>query len=85
MKDVLRNFAKFTGKHLCQGLFFSKVEKRDTGTGVSCEFCKISKNTFFTQDLRTTDSENVSRVKYMVHFNIITFKLVDVLKTFISC
>ena len=24
-KSVLRNFAKFTGKHLCQGLFFNKV------------------------------------------------------------
>ena len=24
-KCVLRNFAKFTGNHLCQGLFFSKV------------------------------------------------------------
>ena len=24
-KGVLRNFAKFTGKHLCQSLFFSKV------------------------------------------------------------
>ena len=24
-RDVLRNFAKFTGKHLCQGLFFNKV------------------------------------------------------------
>ena len=24
-KDVLRNFAKFTGKHLCQSLFFNKV------------------------------------------------------------
>ena len=23
-KSVLRNFAKFTGKHLCQGLFFNK-------------------------------------------------------------
>ena len=23
-KDVLRNFAKFTGKHLCQSLFFNK-------------------------------------------------------------
>ena len=22
---VLRNFEKFTGKHLCQGLFFNKV------------------------------------------------------------
>ena len=24
-KGVLKNFAKFPGKHLCQGLFFSKV------------------------------------------------------------
>ena len=24
-KGILKNFAKFTGKHLCQGLFFSKV------------------------------------------------------------
>ena len=24
-KDVLRNFAKFTGKYLCQSLFFNKV------------------------------------------------------------
>ena len=24
-EDVLRNFAKFTGKHLCQSLFFEKV------------------------------------------------------------
>ena len=25
VKEVLRNFAKFTGKHLCQSLFFNKV------------------------------------------------------------
>ena len=39
---VLRNFAKFTGKHLCQSLFFNKVAatglqlylKRDSGTSV---------------------------------------------------
>ena len=41
-KGVLRNFAKFTGKQLCQTLFFDKVAslrpetllKRDSGTGV---------------------------------------------------
>ena len=39
-KGVLRNFAKFTGKHLCHSLFFNKVArlryatllKRDSGT-----------------------------------------------------
>ena len=42
-KGALRNFAKFTGKHLCQSLFFYKV----AGLQVfSYEFCEISKNTF---------------------------------------
>ena len=35
-KGVLRNFAKFTGKYLCQSLFFNKVAGLE-----------ISKNTFF--------------------------------------
>ena len=39
-KGAVRNFAKFTGKQLCQSLFFSL-----------CEFCGISKNTFFTEHL----------------------------------
>ena len=34
-KDVLRNFAKFTGKHLRQSLFFNKLWTQ----GFSCEFC----------------------------------------------
>ena len=55
-KGVLRNFAKLTGKHLCQSLFFNKVAglrpatllKKETLAQVfSCEFCEISKNTFF--------------------------------------
>ena len=38
-KGVLRNFAKFTGKHLCQSLFF----KKETLAQVfSCKFCEIS-------------------------------------------
>ena len=52
-KGVLRNLAKFTGKHLCQSLFFNKVagltrkETEETlGQVFSCEFCEISKNTF---------------------------------------
>ena len=53
-KRVLRDFAKFTGKHLCQSLFINKVAgqgqqlylKRHPGTSVSCEFWEILKNTF---------------------------------------
>ena len=31
-KSVVRNFAKFTGKHLCQSLFFNKVAGMRPGT-----------------------------------------------------
>ena len=52
-KGVCRNFSKFTRKHLCQRLFFNKVaglrpvKKETLAQAFSCEFCKISKNTFF--------------------------------------
>ena len=52
-KDVLKNLTKFTGKDLCQSLFFNKIAglsnfiKKETLEQVlSCEFCEISKNTF---------------------------------------
>ena len=54
-KGVLRNFAKFTGKHLYQILFLNKVaglacnfiKKESLAQVLSCEFCEFSKNTFF--------------------------------------
>ena len=64
-KGVLRNFAKFTGKHLCQSLFLNKVAgsgcsfiKKETLSHMfSCEFCEISLNTFFTEHIRTAASD----------------------------
>ena len=41
-KGVLGNFAKFTGKHLYQRLFLLKLQAQVS----SCEFCKISRNTY---------------------------------------
>ena len=59
-KGVRRNFAKYTGKHLyqsfifnkvtslCKSLFFDFIKKETLAPQVfSCEFCEISKNTFF--------------------------------------
>ena len=44
-KDVLRNFAKFTGKH--PGLRPATSLKKEAMAHVfSCEFCEISKYTF---------------------------------------
>ena len=58
-KRCIRNFVKFTGKHLRHILFFNKVAgacnviKKETLAQVfSCEFCKISLSTFFTEHLR---------------------------------
>ena len=54
-KSVLRNFGKFTEKHLCQSPFFNKVAvlrhaillKKETLAQVfSCKFFEIFKNTF---------------------------------------
>ena len=47
-KGVIRNFTKFTGKHLCQNLLFNKV----TGPTLLAqvlyfELCEISRKTFF--------------------------------------
>ena len=54
-KDVLKNFAKFKGKHLCQGLFFTKVFynsiKEETLAQVfSSEFYEIFKITPFLKE-----------------------------------
>ena len=47
-KGVLRNFRKFTGKHLCQSVF---IKKETLAQVFCCEFCEISRNTFFTEHL----------------------------------
>ena len=59
-KGFLRNFTNFTEKHLCQSLFLNKVgliKKEALAQVVSCEFCEISKNTFFIEYLWATASE----------------------------
>ena len=63
-KGVLRYFAKFIGKNQCQSLFFNKVAGLKSATLLketlaqmfSCEFCKIFRNTFCTEDLWATAS-----------------------------
>ena len=63
-KDVLRNFAKLTGKHLCQSPFFNKVagwgltllKKRLCGTGVFLWILWISNDSFSSKTLAVTGS-----------------------------
>ena len=51
IQGVLRNFAKYTGKYLCQSLFFKKEALAQV---FSCVSCEISKNTIFTEHLWMT-------------------------------
>ena len=41
-KAFLKNFAKFTGKHLCQSFFFNKVQVQL----FFCKFCEILRTPF---------------------------------------
>ena len=59
-RGALKDFAKFTGKHLYQSLFFNKVaglmpatlfKKETLAQVLFCEFCETSKNTFFHRRL----------------------------------
>ena len=52
-KKVLKNVSTFIGKHLCQSLFI----KETLAQALFCEFCEISKNAFFTEQLLTTASD----------------------------
>ena len=59
-KGVLRNLTKFTGKHLCQNLFFPQacnlIKKETLAQVFSCELCEIFEITFFTEHLWTIAS-----------------------------
>ena len=65
-KGVLGNFAKFTGKHLCQSLSFNKVAGLRLQTLLKeklwhrcfpVNFAKFSRTSFLTEHLRTTASD----------------------------
>ena len=70
-KSLLRNFTKFTGKHLRQSLFFNKIAGHRQQV-FSCEFCKISENTLsyifvLTEHLPAVAS-NYRRIKLLIQY-----------------
>ena len=71
-KGVLKNYTKFTGKHLCQSLIFNKVEglrpatllkKRLSHRCFPVNFAKFLKTRFFAENLWATASVLVLRLK----------------------
>ena len=84
-KSVLRSFTKFTGKDLCQSLFFNKVAGLRPATLLKetlahvfySEFCEISKNTFFTEHLWTSASVEYSLCSLVTWSFKVRFLLFD--------
>ena len=52
-KDVIRNFTKFTGKHLCQSLFYNKVPDLRPATSLKKRFWHRCFPVNFVKFLRT--------------------------------
>ena len=48
-KGFLKNFTKFTGKHMCQACNF--IKKETLAQVLCCEFCEMSKKTFYVEHL----------------------------------
>ena len=59
-KGVLRNFTKFTGKHLCQS-------QGDSAQVFSSEFSEISKNTFCYRTSPVAASVNATLKVVILH------------------
>ena len=62
-KGVLRNFTKFTGKHLCQSLFFSKV-------AVSFLVKFQAERLLLTRDLQKTVCISFKSILWQVFYKI---------------
>ena len=88
-KGILRNLTKFTGKHLCQSLFFNKVAglnfiKKETLAQVfSSQFRKISKNTFYYRTPLVAASDITKLEIHQCHNGAVTAtKISSVFKIF---
>ena len=77
-EEIAIIFSKFTGKHLCQSLFFNKfagqacnfIKKQTLAQVFSCEFCKIFKNTNFYRTPLVGASKNSFIISYSCWTNI---------------
>ena len=66
-KGVLRNSAKFTGKHLWQSLFFSKVAGwGDCFWSVLCLLLKISCLFYFNRKMKWKRGNTLMEFKYLL-------------------
>ena len=84
-KAIMKNLAKSTGKQLCRSLFFNKITSLRFTTFLKkklrhkcffCEFCKITKNTFFIEYLwwlllLTAEPHYILRYEFFLRFALL--------------
>ena len=74
-KGILKNFAKFTGKHLCQGLFFSKVAGLRPATLLKKRLWHRCFPVNFAKFLKTSFLQNTSRRLFLQFCLLIYFRI----------
>ena len=76
-KGVLRNFAKFAGKHLCQSLFFNKVADLRPATLLKKRLWHRCFSVKFVKFLRTPFLQNTPWRLHLYEIVIILSSLTD--------
>ena len=82
IKGVLRNFAKFTGKHLCQSLFFNKVVVLSPVSLLKKRLWQRCFPVNFVKFLRTHFLQKTSR-RLLLFIHFFAISSVEVIKRFV--
>ena len=77
-KGVLRNFAKFIGKHLCKSLFFNKVASLRPATSLKKRLWKRCFPVNFAKFLRTPFLQYASRRLLLTFERVLNTPLLNV-------
>ena len=77
-KGVLTNFAKFTGKDLCQSLFFNKIAGRRPATFLKKRLWHRCFPVNFAKFLRTSFLQNTSRCLLLTFERVLNTPLLNV-------
>ena len=83
-KDILRNFSKFTGKHLCQNLFCNKVAGPKPATLLKKRLWHRYFHLNFTKVLRTHLLKNTSGGCFWLFWSGVSKSLMWSLSTVLS-
>ena len=76
-KGVLKNFAIFTGKHLCWSLFADLQVCNFIKKKLQCWCCEIFKNTYSEEHLRTTASYFMKKNRHSWRLNNSSKKILN--------